>query len=104
MSVYTSLLKMSGINPYHSLTIQMYLLMILMDFLKRNVFLFQIVLNSFKSVVDEINQYYSTKGKEGEYISLTEVIRKVFETGYEENVFDGYLVEKYKEEIDNDKY
>ena len=30
-------------------------------------------LNSLKSIVDEINQYYSTKGKEGEYISLTNV-------------------------------
>ena len=106
MSVYTSLLKMSGINPYHS-DYNPDVSFDDTDGFSETECLLSIPnrdLNSLKSIVDEINQYYSTKGKEGEYISLTNVIRKLFEIGYEENVFDGYLVEKYKEEIDNDKY
>ena len=102
MSVYTSLLKMSGINPYHDIynpdvsfddTDGFSETECLLSIPNRD-------LNSLKSIVDEINQYYSTKGKEGEYISLTNVIRKLFEIGYEENVHE--LVERYKEEIDNE--
>jgi len=106
MSVYTSLLKMSGINPYHS-TYNPDVSFDDTDGFSETECLLSIPnrqLNYLKSIVDEINQYYSTKGKEGEYISLTNVISKLFKTGYDytEGGFD--LVEKYKEEIDNDKY
>ena len=104
MTVYTSLLKMSGINPYHD-TYNPDVSFDDTDGFSETECLLSIPnkdLNSLKSIVDEINQYYSTKGMEGEYTSLTGVIRRLFEIGYDENVFDGYLVERYKEEIDNE--
>tara|TARA_Y100001978_G_C23362331_1_gene277093 strand:- start:1 stop:309 length:309 start_codon:yes stop_codon:yes gene_type:complete len=102
MSVYTSLLKMSGINPYHSDynpdvsfddTDGFSETECLLSISNRN-------LNSLKSIVDEINQYYFAKGIGSEYTSLTGVIGRLFEIGYEENVHE--LVERYKEEIDNE--